>query len=59
VPTDSAGADAHLAGEVGLRTLAKDEVAHLEGEGATLAKAADGSAKVVEITATGVELMRM
>jgi hypothetical protein len=59
VPTDSAGADVRLSGEVGVRTLAKDEVAHLEGEGATLAKAEDGSAKVVEITATGVELSRL
>ena len=59
VPTDSAGAEARLSGEVSVRTLTKEEVAHLEGEGATLAKSADGSARAVEITATGVELMRM
>jgi hypothetical protein len=59
VPTDAAGADARLSGEVKVRTLAPDEVAHLEGEGAHLAKAADGSARTVEITATGVELVRM
>jgi hypothetical protein len=59
VPTDSAGADARLAGEVKVRTLTSDEVAHFEGEGASLPKLADGTAKTVEITATGVELMRM
>lgn len=59
VPKDAAGADARLAGEVTMRSLAKDEVAHFESEGARFDKAADGSARVVEITATGVELVRM
>jgi hypothetical protein len=59
VPKDSAGADARLAGEVTLRALAPDEVAHYESEGAKFDKAADGSARVVEITATGVELVRL
>lgn len=59
VPTDSAGATARLSGEVQVRTLPPEEVAHLTGEGATLAKGADGSARAVEITATGVELMRL
>ncbi len=58
VPTDSAGAEARLRGEVKVRSLAKEEVAHLESEGATVAKAQDGSAKAVEITATGVVLVR-
>ena len=58
VPTDSAGKMARLSGEVKVRVLSPDEVVHLEGEGATLAKAADGSARAVEITATGVELER-
>ena len=59
VPTDSAGADARLRGEVVVKTIAKDDVAHYESEGARFDKAADGSARVVEITATGVELVRM
>jgi hypothetical protein len=59
VPKDSAGADARLAGEVTMRSLAKDEVAHFESEGGKFDKAPDGSARVVEITATGVELVRM
>jgi hypothetical protein len=59
VPTDSAGADARLSGEVVVKTIAKDDVAHYESEGAKFDKAADGSARVVEITATGVELVRM
>jgi hypothetical protein len=58
VPPDSAGAEARLSGEVKLRMLGKEEVAHLEGEGATVAKSADGSAQAVELTATGVELTR-
>ena len=58
VPTDSAGSEARLSGEVKVRVLAPEEVAHLEGEGATMAKSADGSARAVEITATGVELTR-
>ncbi len=59
VPTDSAGATARISGEVRVRTLPAEEVAHLSSEGATLAKGADGSARAVEITATGVELMRL
>ncbi|MEO6951171.1 MAG: DUF4920 domain-containing protein [Polyangia bacterium] len=59
VPTNSAGATARLSGEVQVRTLPPEEVAHLTGEGATLARGADGSARAVEITATGVELMRL
>jgi len=59
VPTDSAGAIARLSGEVKVRALSKDEVAHLEGEGAAMAKAPDGSARSIEITASGVELTRM
>ncbi len=59
VPTDSAGAHARLAGEVKVRTFAPDEVAHYAAEGATLAKGPDGTARAVEITATGVELMKL
>lgn len=59
VPTDSKGANARLQGELSLRTIPVSEVAHLEAEGAHLMKAADGSAKAVEIVASGVELVRL
>lgn len=59
VPTNSAGADARVSGEVKVRTLAPEEVAHLESEGGKLAKGPDGTARAVEITATGVELKRL
>ena len=58
VPKDSAGAKATLAGTVQVKTLSQKEVAHFEGEGAKIAKAADGTAKEIRIVATGVELSR-
>lgn len=58
VPRDSAGATARLEGTIQVKTLAKREVDHLEAEGATFAKADDGTAKEVRIVATGVELRR-
>jgi len=58
VPKDSAGAKATLAGTVQVKTLAPKEVAHLEAEGAKLARAEDGTAREIRIVATGVELSR-
>jgi hypothetical protein len=59
VPTDSAGATARVEGVVSVSTVAKDEVTHLESEGASFAKKfPDGSAREVRIVASGVELTR-
>lgn len=58
VPKDSAGAKARLEGVVAVKTVAKKEVDHLEAEGATFAKAADGTAREIQIVANGVELVR-
>jgi hypothetical protein len=59
VPTDSAGASARVEGEVQVRTIPTAEVAHYESEGGKFPnKGADGSARVVELMATGVELRR-
>jgi len=59
VPTDSAGADARVEGTVAVRTIPKEQVAHYESEGATVAnKAPDGTARELRIVATGVELKR-
>ena len=41
-----------------MKTLARKEVDHLEAEGASFAKAADGTAREIRIVATGVELTR-
>ena len=57
VPTDSAGSSAVVEGVVGIKTVPKDHVEHLEAEGAHFAtKNEDGSAGEVQIVATGVEL---
>ncbi len=59
VPTDSAGASARVEGTLDLRRIAPEQVAHMEGEGATFEhKAADGSADEVRFVASGVELWR-
>ena len=59
VPTDSAGSTARVEGVVSVRTVPKDEVAHLESEGGSFAKKdKDGSAREVRIVASGVELKR-
>jgi hypothetical protein len=58
VPTDSAGARARLAGTLKVTTLSKAEADHLAGEGATLQRAADGTAREVRVVASGVELRR-
>jgi len=58
VPTDSAGARARVAGAVKVTTLSKGEADHLAGEGASLERAKDGTAREVRVVATGVELRR-
>jgi hypothetical protein len=58
VPTDSAGARARLVGTLKVTTLSKEEAAHLAGEGATLQRAPDGTAREVRVVASGVELRR-
>jgi hypothetical protein len=58
VPTDSAGANARVEGVAEVSTIPAAEVAHLESEGGSFRKEADGSAKEVRIVATGVELRR-
>jgi hypothetical protein len=59
VPTDSAGAEAKVEGVAEVRTIPAGEVSHLESEGASFVKAADGTAKEIRIVATGVELRRL
>ena len=58
VPTDSAGARARVAGTVKVTTLSKDHADHLASEGATLKRAPDGTAREVQVVASGVELRR-
>jgi len=59
VPLDSAGSQARLEGQVVIKTVAKEDVDHLEAEGAKfVAKADDGSAREVQFIASGVELVR-
>ena len=59
VPTDSAGARAKLEGVVNVTVMKKGHVEHLEEEGAKVAnKNPDGTAREVQLVATGVELTR-
>jgi len=59
VPTDAAGTSARVEGVVQVRNIPAGEVAHYESEGGKFpSKSADGSARVVELMATGVELRR-
>jgi hypothetical protein len=59
VPLDAAGAAARVEGVVAVSTVPKNEVEHLEAEGASFAtKFPDGSAREVRIVANGVELKR-
>ncbi len=58
VPTDSKGMQARAEGVVKVKTLSKEEADHLEGEGATLNRNADGTAKEVTFVANGVELRK-
>jgi Domain of unknown function (DUF4920) len=58
VPIDSAGARARVAGTVKVTTLSKEHADHLAGEGAVLKRAADETAREVQVVASGVELRR-
>jgi len=55
VPTDSAGAQARVAGSLHVTTLTPEEVAHLKSEGAQVKK----GGREVQLVATGVELRRL
>jgi hypothetical protein len=57
VPLNSRGARVRMEGIVSVTTMTPEEVQHMEEEGAEVSgKKADGSAEVVEFTASGVEL---
>jgi len=56
MPVTTAGKTAKLEGLVSVKTLPKEQVAHLEAEGASFAKGKDGSARKIAIEASGVEL---
>lgn len=58
VPTDSKGLHARVEGVASVETLSKAEADHLEEDGLTLTRNADGTAKQVSFVATGVELWR-
>ena len=59
VPLDAQGSHVRVEGVVALKTVPKEDVGHLEGEGATFNnKSQDGSAVEVSIVANGVELKR-
>jgi Domain of unknown function (DUF4920) len=55
VPTDSAGAQARVAGTLQISTLSPEQLAHLRSEGAQVKK--DG--REIQLVATGVELRRL
>lgn len=57
VPLDSRGAKVRIEGIVKVTTMSAEQVADMEAEGAVVAgKKADGSAEVIELTASGVEM---
>jgi hypothetical protein len=59
VPKDSAGSEARVEGKLRVVTVSAGHAAHLEEEGAKVAgKAEDGSAREVQLVASGVELER-
>ena len=58
VPLDSKGMQVRAEGVTVVKTLSKAEADHLEGEGAKLARNADGTAKEVSFVANGVELWK-
>lgn len=59
VPTDSAGSHARVEGVVHVATVPAERVAHLESEGAHFeSKASDGTAREVQLVASGAELRR-
>jgi hypothetical protein len=58
VPLDCKGMNAKAEGVATVKTLSKKEADHLEGEGAKLARNADGTANEVSFVANGVELRK-
>jgi hypothetical protein len=56
IPLDAKGMKARAEGIATVKTLSKEEVDHLTGEGATLTRKADGTAEEVSFVANGVEL---
>jgi hypothetical protein len=58
VPTDSKGLKARALGTTTVTTLDKKKADHLAKEGATLNRAADGTAREVAFVANGVELRK-
>jgi hypothetical protein len=58
IPLDAKGMRARAEGVAVVKTLSKEEADHLAGEGATLARNADGTAREVSFVASGVELRK-
>lgn len=58
IPLDSKGMKARAEGVTKIKTLSKEEADHLSGEGATLSRSADGTAREVSFEAAGVELQK-
>ncbi|HKO59402.1 MAG TPA: DUF4920 domain-containing protein [Thermoanaerobaculia bacterium] len=58
VPTTAQGWKARAEGVATVKTLSKEDADHLEGEGAKLARNADGTAREVSFIAQGVELRK-
>ena len=58
VPKDSKGWKARATGVATITTLSKADADHLVGDGATLARNADGTAREVGFVASGVELRK-
>ena len=58
IPLDAKGMRARAEGVAVVKTLSKEEAEHLAGEGATLARNEDGTAREVSFIASGVELRK-
>lgn len=58
VPRDSKGAEVKVQGKIAMTKLSPEDVQHLEAEGATIKKNADGSADLPVFTAKAVEMRR-
>jgi hypothetical protein len=58
VPLDSKGMQVRAEGVTKVKTLSKKEADHLAGEGASLVRSPDGTAREVSFVANGVELRR-
>ncbi|MEA2570108.1 MAG: hypothetical protein QOI24_2109 [Acidobacteriota bacterium] len=58
IPLDAKGMKARAEGVAVVKTLSKEEADHLAGEGATLARNEDGTAREVSFVANGVELRK-